>query len=233
MKPTLLAVDDDEAVLDLVRPALERAGYHVKTAAGADEALQVLKEGGVDLLLLDIQLPGLSGLDLLGLLKKDPATVNLPVILLTTRNEERTRVEGLKTGADDYVTKPFSLAELAARVEALLRRTRYAGAPAPVIALNPFRLEMESREATAGGEPLNLTGTEFHLLALLAQNPGRVITVDALTRRLSPDDREVSPDTVYAHIRNLRKKLGRFKRSIRSVHGMGYKLVPGVPPAKE
>ncbi len=224
MKATVLAVDDDAAVLGLVRPVLEKAGHRVRTAERADDALLILREGGVDLLLLDIQLPGLSGLELLSLLKKDPATTGLPVILLTGRNEEKARVEGLKTGADDYVTKPFSMAELAARVEALLRRTRYGGDPVPVLRAGPFRLEMESREASAGDAPLSLTGTEFRLLSLLAQTPGRVLSVDVLTRRLSPDGRETSTDTVYAHVRNLRKKLGRFRRSLHSVHGVGYKL---------
>jgi DNA-binding response OmpR family regulator len=222
MKPLILLVDDDEAITGLVGPALERAGYRVKTAGRSDDALLALREEAVDLLLLDIQLPGLSGLELLALLKKDPATARLPVILLTNRNDEPSRVRGLKDGADDYVTKPFSVAELAARVEALLRRVQHGGDPAPVLSAGPFRLELASHEAFAGETALDLTETEFRLLALLAETPGRVVSIQTLTRRLT--SRETSSDTIYAHIRNLRKKLGRHKGALRSVHGAGYKL---------
>jgi two-component system phosphate regulon response regulator PhoB len=224
VKSTVLMVDDDEPLVGLVRLSLQRAGHRVLAASGADEAMVLLRQGGVDLLLLDIQLPGLSGLEFLDLLKKDPATLRLPVILLTSRNEEKTRVHALKGGADDYVTKPFSLSELDARVEALLRRARYGGDLRPVLSAGPFRLEVSSREAYAGDSSLELTETEFRLFSLLMESPGKVLPVAALTAALSGAGRETSPDTVYAHIRNLRKKLGRHRRAVRSVHGVGYKL---------
>lgn len=224
MKPTVLAVDDDDAVLGLVKPGLEKAGYRVVTAGGADEAVETLRGGGVDLMLLDVQLPGLSGFQLLEILKKDPATAGLPVIMLTSRSEEKSRVLGLKTGADDYVLKPFSVAELAARVEALLRRARHGGDPAQAVVAGAFRLDVPSREAWLNDRPLSLTDAEFRILSLLARQPGRVVTRDALARELSSGNRDVTSDTVYVHLRNLRQKLGKAGDVVQSVHGLGYKL---------
>lgn len=224
MKTTVLLVDDDAAVRDLVKPALERAGHRVLSAGGADEAASLLREEKVDLLLLDVQLPGLSGFDLLDVLKKDPATAGLPVIMITSRSEERSRVRGLKAGADDYVVKPFSVAELAARVEALLRRARSGGDPSGALTAGPFRLEEASREAFVDGRPVALTGTEFKLLWLLARRPGRVVPRGSLSRELSADGRETSADTLYAHVRNLREKLGKAGGRVLSIHGTGYKL---------
>lgn len=224
MKATLLAVDDDAAVLDLVKTGLGAAGFRVLTAGGADEAVAALREGGVDLLLLDVQMHGLSGFQLLELLKKDPATATLPVIMITSRSEEKSRVQGLRTGADDYVVKPFSMAELSARVDALLRRVRHDGNPDQSVAAGPLRLDAATREVWLNGRALALTDTEFRILLLLARHPGRVVTREAMLREISAPGRDVSPDTVYVHLRNLRTKLGKDADAIASVHGVGYRL---------
>jgi two-component system, OmpR family, response regulator ResD len=225
MKDTVLAIDDDQAVLDLLKPALERAGLRVLTAASADEAVSMLRTEKVDMALLDVQLPGLSGFQLLEILKKDPATARLPVIMLTNRGEEKSRLQGLRGGADDYVVKPFSVAELAARVEALFRRVRHAGDPGQVVTAGPFRLDEASREAFLRGEALPLTETEFRLLSLLARHPGRVVSRESLARDLAIGGKESSVDTVYVHVGNLRQKLGKAQSAVQSVHGIGYKLV--------
>lgn len=224
MKATLLAVDDDAAVLDLVKAGLGKEGFRVLTAGGADEAVAALREGGVDLLLLDVQMNGLSGFQLLEILKKDPATATLPVIMITSRSEEKSRVQGLRTGADDYVVKPFSMAELSARVDALLRRVRHDGNPDQSVAAGPVRLDASTREAWVDGRPLGLTDTEFRILLLLARHPGRVVTREAMLREISTPGRDVSPDTVYVHLRNLRAKLGKAADAVASVHGVGYRL---------
>ena len=221
---TILIVDDDPGVAELLGPALKEAGYKVRTAASADQAFAVLTGDMVDLLLLDYQLPGISGLKLLEILKQDPRTAGLPVIMQTTRGAEADKVAGLKTGADDYLAKPFSIKELLARVEALLRRARHQGRTGRVMEAAGIRVDLDSREVTAKGKMAELTGIEFDLLVRLIQRPGQVLTYQILSEALSEGSRIMTSENLYSHVKNLRRKLGPGGERIETVYGVGYKF---------
>jgi DNA-binding response OmpR family regulator len=227
----ILLVDDEQTIAALVRSRLEREGFAVRVAADGAAALAALAEGGFDLLLLDVGLPGLDGFAVLRKLRA--AGHDLPVIMLTARADEGDRVVGLELGADDYVVKPFSPRELAARVRALLRRTAEAtrlraqveaqGAPA---ALAPLQVDAARRRVTFLGQPLDLRPREFDLLALLAAHPGQVFTREALLRQVWGAE-EYDARTVDVHVRRLRAKLAAVSPEtevIRTEWGVGYGL---------
>ena len=221
---TILIVDDDPEVVELLGPALKAAGYKVRTAANADQAFSVLTGDMVDLLLLDYQLPGISGLKLLEILKQDPRTASLPVIMQTLRGAEADKVAGLRTGADDYLAKPFSVKELLARVEALLRRARHQGRTGRVMEAAGIRVDLDSREVTAKDKTAELTGIEFDLLVRLIQRPGQVLTYQVLSEALSEGSRIMTSENLYSHVKNLRRKLGSAGERIETVYGIGYKF---------
>ena len=221
---TILIVDDDPEVIELLGPALKAAGYKVRAAVGADQAFAVLTGDAVDLVLLDYQLPGISGLKLLEILKQDPRTATLPVIMQTTRGAEADKVAGLKTGADDYLTKPFSIKELLARVEALLRRSRHQGRTGRVMEAGGIRVDLDSREVTVKDKTAELTLIEFDLLVRFIQRPGQVLTYQVLSEALSEGSRIMASENLYSHVKNLRRKLGSAGKRIETVYGIGYKF---------
>jgi DNA-binding response OmpR family regulator len=216
----LLLVEDDPSIGALVTAYLEQTGYRVAWARSGEEALSIFESLRPRLVILDIGLPGQDGFDVCRELR---ARSPVPVLMLTARDEEVDRVAGLEVGADDYVTKPFSPRELAARVKAVLRRAE----PAPQrtrLELGDVVLDPDAREVTVAGEPIELTGKEFDLLAYLLENAGIVVSRDQLLDRVWGMSYAGGTRTVDVHVAQLRRKLGR-PEAIRTFRGSGYKAV--------
>jgi DNA-binding response OmpR family regulator len=224
----VMVIEDEKAIRDLVRYNLERAGYRVATADDGEAGLQRLFDSRPDALVLDLMLPGPSGMEVLRELRDEPATRDLPVLVLSARSAEMDKLEGFEHGADDYLTKPFSPRELVARVKALLRRTQ-TGRGEGGIALGGLRIDALSREATYDDAPLTLTPREFELLSFLARHPGRVFSRDELLRKVWGYDYVGETRTVDVHVRRLRLKLGPGARLIQTMTGAGYKMVAPRP----
>jgi DNA-binding response OmpR family regulator len=223
----ILVVDDDPGILDVVRYALEREGFEVRTAADLTDAEHEL-DAKVDLVILDIMLPGGSGIELSRKLRASGNVV--PVIMLTARDAEVDLAVGFEAGADDYVTKPFSTAELVSRVRAALRRREYDRADgAPVMEVGRLKLDMSRYEAWLDDEVVTLTPSEFRLLALLAQKPEHVFSRREIMQHLWGSTHVGDQHACEVHVSNLRRKLERDATSperLVTVRGFGYKLVP-------
>lgn len=222
---SILAVDDEEDILELLRYNLSREGYRVTAAASGEEAVRLALSLLPDLILLDLLLPGMDGLEVCRRLKADARTRSIPLIMLTAKGEEADIVAGLELGADDYVTKPFSPRVLLARIRTVLRR-RSAEVPADTtplkykdLSINPGR-----HEVLLAGQPLDLTVTEFQLLHLLTQRPGWVFTRSQMVQVVHGGDFAVTERSVDVHIVGLRKKLGAFGKFLETVRGIGYRL---------
>ncbi len=217
---TVLVVDDEKVLRDLVRPYLEAEGFSVVEARSGPEALHILRQGGVDLAILDVMLPGEDGFSVLRQARKFS---DVPVIMLTARRDEDYRVSGLRQGADDYVVKPFSTSELVARVVANLRRAQGEALP-DVVTLGELSINLASRSTTLSGQEVQLTRREFDLLATLAQNPGRALSREELLR-IAWGTEYVTTKTVDVHIAMLRRKFGT-AIGISALRGVGYRLEP-------
>jgi two-component system, OmpR family, phosphate regulon response regulator PhoB len=225
MKPNILIVEDEEALVLLLRYNLEAEGYGVETVARGDEADLLLKERSPDLVILDWMLPGLSGIELCRRLRARPDTKRLPIIMLTARGEESERVRGLATGADDYIVKPFSVPELSARVRALLRRA----APerlADVLSFGELEVDREKKRVSRAGRAIDLGPTEYRLLEFLMERPGRVFSREQLLDGVWGSDIYIDERTVDVHVGRLRKAInrGNVADPIRTVRGAGYAL---------
>ncbi len=225
MKGSVLVVDDSKSIAQLVSTILKGEGYRVHHAIDADEAFTFLKRETVDLALLDIDLPGISGVKLLEILKQEPKTASVPVIMLTVKADEGNKVKGLTLGADDYIVKPFSPKELVARVEALLRRVRNAGKVQNALQGGGIVVDLDRRDATVKGKRVALTEVEFQLLAQLLRRKGHVLTNQVIAEALSGGTRDMTSSNVYVHIKNLRDKLGPCGELIETVYGSGYRFV--------
>jgi two-component system phosphate regulon response regulator PhoB len=225
MKPRILVVEDEASLQELLAYNLERAGFAVEQAYDADEARTMIAEQTPDLVLLDWMLPYLSGLELCRQLRRQPATANLPIVMLTARVEERDRLHGLDTGADDYVTKPFSIDELIARVRAVLRRIRPAFA-AEVLRFADLTVDLSAHRVARNGREVHLSPTEFRLLRQLLESPGRVFSRSQLLDLVWGRDQDVELRTVDATIRRLRRALnaGGEADLLRTVRATGYAL---------
>ena len=224
---TVLVVDDERKIRELVRPYLERAGYAVLLADGGEAALAAAARAQPDLVVLDLMLPDLAGEEVARSLR---AISDVPIIMLTAKAGEDDRVTGLQLGADDYLVKPFSPRELAARVEAVLRRTRPPPDDGRSYDGGRLQLDGEARTVRVDGEPVLLTRSEFDLLAALASRPGRVFSRYELMTRVQGYEHEAYERTIDAHVKNLRRKLGdepRAPRYVVTVTGVGYKLGVG------
>jgi two-component system, OmpR family, alkaline phosphatase synthesis response regulator PhoP len=220
----VLVVEDDADIAELLTLYLEKAGHVVERLDAGDAVVPRLQTGGVDLVILDVMLPGLDGFDVCRLMRADPATTAVPVIMLTARGEEADRIGGLELGADDYVTKPFSPKELVARVAARLRRTP-AASGAATLAYGPIVIDAERHIVTSGGTPVRLTAKEFLLLQYLVQHRGRVLSRDLLLTDVWGYQYTGGTRTVDVHIRRLREKLPVLNEGIETVKQFGYKLV--------
>jgi phosphate regulon transcriptional regulator PhoB len=222
---TILVVDDEREIRELLRYNLERQGYQVLTAQDGEEGLKRIFATHPDLVLLDLLLPGLNGLEVLRELRQEPSTRDLPVLLLTARGTEMDKLLGFERGADDYVTKPFSPREVIARVEAVLRRAK-PPRESEALDAGPLTLDHAKREAHFAGTELTLTPREFELLYFFARHPGRVFSRDELLTKVWGYDYRGETRTVDVHVRRLRAKLGtEGARLIATVTGAGYKFV--------
>lgn len=223
--PTVLVVEDEPAQREVLAYNLEAEGFRVARAGNGEEALLLVAEAPPDLIVLDWMLPTLSGIEVCRRLKSRPETKALPIIMLSARAEEVDRVRGLETGADDYVVKPYSVAELMARVRAQLRRTRPASIGG-VLEYQDIRLDAETHRVTRGGAELKLGPTEFRLLSTLMEKPGRVWSREQLLDRVWGREIYVDSRTVDVHVGRLRKALTAHGRGdpVRTVRGAGYAL---------
>ncbi|MSO85267.1 MAG: phosphate regulon transcriptional regulatory protein PhoB [Rhodospirillales bacterium] len=227
MPPTILVVEDDPALAELLRYNLTREGFEVALAADGDAALAAAEDSLPDLVVLDWMIPGLSGIEVCRRLRRRQASRALPVIMLTARGEETDRIEGLESGADDYVVKPFSIAELTARIRAVLRRAgtgSSAGAESEAIEAGGVRLDLARHRVTRAGREVHLGPTEFKLLRVLMERPGRVFGREQLLDRVWGRDIHVELRTVDAQVRRLRRALNAAGAEdvIRTVRGAGY-----------
>lgn len=226
--PKLLIVEDMESVVTLLRTILEREGFEVVSAQDGLEALEAVRREKPDLLLLDLILPGLDGLEVLRRIRNDPQTAHLPIIILSGKEEERDKVIGLEIGADDYVTKPFQANELVARIKSRLRRSATTE-PARVLKVGNLEMNLDRYTVTLAGRPIHLTSKEFSLLRALIMTNGRVLSRDALFESVwgHHKDADLQSRTIDVHIRSLRNKLGPEGRRIFTVRNVGYRLDPG------
>lgn len=225
MPAKILVVEDEDTLSELLTYNLEKEGYLVATCADGDDALIMVEEEAPDLILLDWMLPNVSGIEICRQLGARTETRDIPVIMLTARGEEDDRVRGLDQGADDYVTKPFAMSELMARVKALLRRAN-PGVAGDVASFHDITLNRETRRVHRGPREVRLAPTEFRLLDVLLQRPGRVYSREQLLDRVWGRDVYVDLRTVDVHVGRLRKALnrGRERDPIRTVRASGYAL---------
>src|SRR5215475_51294 len=225
MASRVLIVEDERDIRDLILLHLQRDGYQVTTAGSGEDALLQVKQSPPDLVLLDLMLPGMSGLEVCRRLRQEPTTAGLPILMLTAKVDEVDRVVGLEMGADDYVAKPFSPKELVARVRAVLRRAR-PGEAGRALSAGTVSLDVARHLVTVGGAPVELTPKEFDLLQALLEAAGRVLSREHLLNRVWGYARadEIESRTVDVHIRRLRAKLGAEERRIATVKGIGYRF---------
>jgi len=218
----LLLVEDDRPLAELVRFHFDRAGYDVTRTGDGEEALILAEEVRPDLVILDWMIEGISGIEVCRRLRRRPSTANLPIIMLTARGEEDDRVRGLETGADDYLTKPFSPKELVARAGAVLRRVRPALA-AETLDYVGIEMDLAAHRVRRDGRPLQLGPTEYRLLKHFLENPSRVFSRQQLLETVWPHSEDIELRTVDVHIRRLRQALGE-PDIIRTVRSAGYAL---------
>ena len=226
MSVRICVVEDEPGIAEVLQYNLEREGFDVATEARGDDALDHLRRQPPDLLVLDLMLPGLDGLELLRCLRRDPRTAQLPTLILTARGEEVDRVVGLELGADDYVTKPFSPREVVLRVKSILRRVR-GSAVGEVIEVADLHLDIPGHRLLIGDREVALTATEFRLLKLLMEHDGRVLSRERLLSEAWGYSLDVDSRTVDTHVRRLRRKLGSRAGLIETVIGVGYRFRPG------
>lgn len=228
MSKKILIVEDERKLVRVLRGYLEQAGFDVVDAYDGKQALAAFRREKPNLVILDLNLPELDGLDVARVIRKDS---NVPIIMLTARIEEADRLIGLELGADDYVTKPFSPREVVARVRTVLRRVEGETAPVEILRADAIELDVTKHRVTVQGEPVELTPTEFDLLRVLMQNPGRAFTRIQLLDQVQGETYEGYERTVDAHIKNLRRKIGddtKQSHLILTVFGVGYKLAEGM-----
>jgi phosphate regulon transcriptional regulator PhoB len=223
-KQRILVVDDEPDMLQLVAYNLKKEGYATDEVRDGEQALRLVRERPYQLVILDLMLPGLSGMEVCRIMKKDPRTSTFPIIMLTARSEEMDKVTGLEAGADDYVTKPFSVRELLARVRSVLRRTEGPAQDEKQISAGRLVIDLERYRATAGGAPLDLSPTEFRLLQYLMEQRGRVFSRDQILDAVWKGEAFVESRTVDVHVRRLRAELEKAGVShyVRTIRGVGY-----------
>ncbi|HEX2715712.1 MAG TPA: response regulator transcription factor [Candidatus Acidoferrales bacterium] len=231
----ILIIEDDRDIVELVRYNLANEGFSVSAASEGSAGLAAVKKTPPDLLVLDLMLPKLSGLEICKEIRRDQALNRLPILMLSARGDEADRVVGLEIGADDYVTKPFSPRELVARVKALLRRTEPAEEPAHVIEAGRLAIDPSAYRVTRAGKPVTLSTLEFRLLYFLASRPNRVFTRDQLLDAVWGTERFVTPRSVDVYVRRLREKIEADPEApihLKTVRGAGYLFEVGSASAK-
>jgi two-component system phosphate regulon response regulator PhoB len=225
-KERILVIEDDEDIQELIRYNLAREGYGVEAVVSAEEGLTLASSWDPHLILLDLMLPGMDGLEACRKLKNNKTTDTIPIIMVTAKGEEADIVAGLELGADDYIVKPFSPKVLVARIRSVLRRAEasLSESDEAVIDRKGIYIHPGQRKVTAGGEPLELTFTEFNILEYLARRPGWVFTRSQIVDNVRGNDYYVTERSVDVHILGLRKKLGDFGDVIETVRGVGYRF---------
>jgi two-component system, OmpR family, alkaline phosphatase synthesis response regulator PhoP len=224
MAKTILVVDDERKIVTVLKGYLEQAGYRVLTAGDGQMALTTFRHAKPDLVILDLMLPGIDGLDVCRVLRRESS---VPIIMLTARAEEADRLIGLELGADDYVVKPFSPREVVARVRAVLRRVEGEVAASELLRTGDISLDLAAHQATVAGRLVELTPMEFELLSVLTRSPGRTFTRTQLLQQIQDSPLQGFERTVDVHIRNIRAKIEsdpKDPRYILTIYGVGYKL---------
>ena len=223
----ILIVDDEEDILDLIRYNLEKEGYQVVQALNGEDCLKMVESRSPDLLILDLMMPGMDGLEVCRKLKANPLTKPLPIIMLTAKTEEADIVVGLEMGADDYISKPFSPRELLARVRSVLRRAHSSGedvSESEILSRSGCVLNLAGRSAVYNGMKIDLTFSEFEILKLLMSHPGRVFSRTQIMKAAREDEYISTERAIDVQILNIRKKLGDGACLIKTVRGAGYKF---------
>lgn len=221
----ILVVDDEADLVELISYNLKKEGFSVDSALNGETALSKIKKGKYDLVVLDLMLPGIQGMELCRILKNDPKTETLPIIMLTAKGEEVDKILGLEMGADDYITKPFSPRELVARVKAVLRRSMEKPAPEKILEVGGLIIDMERYTVTVKGKPVKLSVTEFKLLLFLVERRGKVFNREQLLDAVWSDEAFVEPRTVDVHVRRLRAQIEEdpaHPKYIKTLRGIGY-----------
>ena len=224
-KQKILVVDDEPDLVELVKDVLERNDYSVISAGNADLAIKKVRQSKPDLIILDLNLPGIGGIEVCRILKRDKKTSSIPIIMLTVKSTETDKIAGLEAGADDYMTKPFSTGELVARVKAVLRRILYVGEQKEVLVSGDIRLDSTEHMVYVKNKPIDLTPKEFNLLYLLMKKKGKVLSRTFLMENIWGYEYLGGTRTVDVHVRHLREKLGKEAEKIETIEGVGYKFV--------
>lgn len=220
----IVVIEDDRDIADAVTYALERAGFQVRVARTGEEGLDVVRRGA-DLVLLDLNLPGMDGLEVCRLLRRQPGSTRVPIVIMSARGEEVDRVLGLEMGADDYIVKPFSMKELVARCKVGLRRLDARGDGPSAYVDENFEIEFDAYVLRYQGEEIRLTHKEFELVRYMVERAGRVLTRERLLDRVWGHDADVDVRSIDAHVRRLRAKLGPARHHVETVVGIGYRFV--------
>ena len=220
----IAVVEDEPDIAQLVSTHLQKEGFKVEGYPDAGSFLKSLSNHMPDLILLDLMLPDADGLDICKILRRDEGSKAIPIIIVTAKGEETDKIVGLELGADDYVTKPFSLKELTARIKAVLRRPTAEPASRKIEIGRALVIDLAKHQVSYQGTPIDLTSTEFNILSLLASRKGWVFTRDQILDNLWGQDKIVLDRTIDVHIKNLREKLGKASRYINNIRGVGYKL---------
>jgi phosphate regulon transcriptional regulator PhoB len=223
-KQRILVVDDEQDILELVTYNLKKEGYLVEEARTGDQALRLVRERPYQLILLDLMLPGLSGMELCRIFKQDPETAQVPIIMLTARSEEMDKVMGLETGADDYITKPFSVRELLARIKSVLRRSEGVVVGKKVLRAGNLEVDLERHRVKVADTVVDLSPTEFRLLRFLLERKGRVFSRDQILDAVWKGEAFVESRTVDVHVRRLRAELEQAGAGdyVKTIRGVGY-----------
>jgi phosphate regulon transcriptional regulator PhoB len=225
MKTKILVVDDEKDILELITYNLQKEGFYVEVSPDGEDALEKIRSDRFDLVLLDLMLPGMQGMEICRNLKSGDDTASIPIIMLTAKSEELDKVLGLEMGADDYITKPFSPRELVARIRAVLRRAREAPEQERVINVGDLVINTDTYQVMKKDRPIQLSATEFRLLVYLVQKKGRVFNRDMLLDAVWKDEAFVEPRTVDVHIRRLRSRIEddpSHPEYIKTRRGIGY-----------
>jgi len=225
IKPKILVIDDEEDILSLVSDLLEKENFYVITATTTEEGYKKAIKSQPDLIILDIKIPKIGGVELCRILRDDPKTKHIPIIMLTVESTETDKIIGLEIGADDYITKPFSTKELVARIKAVLRRVNSFKESPEIIKSGNLEIDVRSRTAKLNGKDIYLRPKEFDLLLLFVQKPNVVITRQYILETIFGYKVPVPTRTVDTHIKNLRSALGSFGKKIKTVFGYGFKFV--------
>tara|TARA_B100001769_G_C22080884_1_gene582408 strand:+ start:654 stop:1349 length:696 start_codon:yes stop_codon:yes gene_type:complete len=224
-KEQILVVEDDQDIRDLIVFNLQKKDFNVKSTDSGDKAISLIREDNFNLILLDLMMPGIDGFDLTRIIKSDSKTSSIPIIMLTAKGDESDIVKGLELGADDYITKPFSVKVLIARINKVLDKKRSFDTPKNVIIYEKLSINIDSRDVSIDGKSIDLTFTEFEILKVLATHSKWVYTRSDLINHIRGDDYIVTDRTIDFQIVGLRKKLGTYGSCIKTVRGVGYRFL--------